>query len=275
MQKKNDYSQAWPNAQKLPGINPVGYGREKCESGFSVSTPRPYWMVHFVVSGKGTFTNEKGTFAVMPMQMFVVHPHRVHCYTADSEDPWEYIWVNFDGNFPIPALFEQDVITLPAASRIFSEIISVDNTEAGSAEYICCKMWELFSLLAKAEHKSDFKQNAYVEAAKSIISENYSGQVMVSDIAKSLSLDRTYFSTLFKAETGLSPKQYLAKFRLEKAAELLVSGSSVSDAAALCGYSDTVNFSRMFKRHFSVSPMRYRTKLLEEELELHRKKENG
>ena len=265
----------WLNAPRLPGINPIGYGREKCAPDFSVSTPRPYWMVHFVVSGKGTFTNDKGTFAVMPMQMFVVHPHRVHRYTADSNDPWEYMWVNFDGSFPIPALLEQDVITAPAASKIFSDIVQVDKKEAGSAEYICGKMWELFSLLAKIEHKSDFKQNIYVETAKNFIAENYSSAIMVSDIAKKLNLDRTYFSSVFKAETGISPKQYLAKFRLEKAAELLVFGSSVSDAAILCGYPDSVNFSRMFKKHFGVSPMRYREKLLRDEQEFQNRKENG
>ena len=225
----------WLNAPRLPGINPIGYGRERCAPNFSVGTPRPYWMVHFVVSGKGTFTNDKGTFAVMPMQMFVVHPHRVHRYTADGYDPWEYMWVNFDGSFPVPALLEQDVITIPTASKIFSDIIAVDENEAGCAEYVCGKMWELFSLLTKLEHKSGFKQNVYVEAAKSFISENYSNAIMVSDIAKKLNLDRTYFSSVFKAETGISPKQYLAKFRLEKAAELLVSGSSVSGGAVPTG----------------------------------------
>ncbi len=254
---------------------PTGYGKQKCDPGFSVEVPRPYWMLHFVISGKGTLTNERGTFEVLPSQMFVVHPHRIHSYKADENDPWEYMWVNFECNFPLPALLEQDIITIPAAGSIFSDIVAVNHNEAGEREYICGKIWELISLLLRLEHKHLVKQNPYVDAAKEFIAANYSNEIMVSDIAESLSLDRTYFSTVFSAETGTSPKQYLTKFRLEKAAELLVSGSSVAEAAFSCGYMDAVNFSRMFKRHFGVSPMHYREKLFLEEKEYKEKVGKG
>lgn len=270
----SDYYEIRFDQKRLPGINPVGFGRERCAPGYSVDFTRSYWMLHFVISGKGTYTNEHGTSEVMPSQIFVVHPHRVHCYTADRDDPWEYMWVLFDGDFSCPSLLESDVITAPAASKIFSDIVATDRDAPGAEEYVCAKIWELMSLLMRMEHKSENKQNAYVEAAKAYIMENYSKPIMVSDIAKDLSLDRTYFSALFKGETGISPKQYLVKYRLEKAAELLMSNCAVSETAFAVGYSDNVNFSRMFKQHFGVSPMRYKEKLLQEDKELQLRK-NG
>ena len=63
---------------RLPGISPVCCGTEQCEPGFSVGATRPYWMLHFVVSGKGSFSTGGVIYDVMPSQIFVVRPHRPH-----------------------------------------------------------------------------------------------------------------------------------------------------------------------------------------------------
>ena len=47
---------------------------------------------------------------------------------------------------------------------------------------------------------------------------------------------------------------------MENAAELLKKGSSVKEAADLCGYADPFNFSRMFKKAYGVSPSQWRKK---------------
>ena len=84
---------------------------------------------------------------------------------------------------------------------------------------------------------------------------NYMHPVSISALAGELNLDRSYFSTLFRQQTGLSPQQYLLRCRMEHARELLCShGFTPGEAALAVGYPDIFAFSRMFKRYYGFSP---------------------
>ena len=249
--------------KKLGGINPIAYGQQKCDGGFSVAVPRPYWLLHYVVSGKGTFSTGGTEYGVSPSQIFVIRPHQVHSYTADEQNPWHYMWVAFESDTKLPAILGTDVFAAPAAGRIFSDILSTTQLECGKEEFISGKIWELVSLLLQMEQGMTSSSNRYVINAKEYVSQNYMKAIKVTDIAKTLNLDRSYFSTVFKNQTGMSPQQYLCEYRLERAAEFLAKGSmSVSEAAYSSGYGDIVNFSRMFKKHFGIAPSKYREMIL-------------
>ncbi|HAX50535.1 MAG TPA: DNA-binding response regulator, partial [Lachnospiraceae bacterium] len=69
----------------------------------------------------------------------------------------------------------------------------------------------------------------------------------------------TYFSSLFKKETGTTFMEYLLEIRLNKAKELLKETNL--SVAAICervGYTDLKHFQKIFKREMEVSPNQYR-----------------
>lgn len=79
-----------------------------------------------------------------------------------------------------------------------------------------------------------------------------------------LPLSYDYVRRLFKKDTGLTPHDYLKNVRLERAAQILRSGQTnrysfytVAQIADLCGYSDSMYFSKAFKKHFGVAPTDY------------------
>ena len=74
---------------------------------------------------------------------------------------------------------------------------------------------------------------------------------------ESLGLSPFYFQRLFLKETGLSPHEYLVHFRLKKARELLIRGSSIAGAVYDTGFVDQSHFSRAFKRFVGVTPGEY------------------
>jgi AraC family transcriptional regulator len=68
-----------------------------------------------------------------------------------------------------------------------------------------------------------------------------------------------YFSELFKISTGYSPFDYLLKFRLTKASQLLSNTKlPIFDVALRTGFSSSSNLSRAFRKYYSTSPNKYR-----------------
>ena len=77
---------------------------------------------------------------------------------------------------------------------------------------------------------------------------------------RTLPFNAEYVKKLFKKETGLTPHQYLTDRRLESAASMLSNlcdKGNISETARLCGFSDPLYFSRLFKKKYSVSPRSY------------------
>ena len=76
----------------------------------------------------------------------------------------------------------------------------------------------------------------------------------------SLPFNTEYLKKMFKRETGLTPLQYLTDKRLESAARTLATfcgKGNISETAHLCGFSDPLYFSRLFKKKYGVSPRGY------------------
>ncbi|KIL38966.1 hypothetical protein SD70_23275 [Gordoniibacillus kamchatkensis] len=74
-------------------------------------------------------------------------------------------------------------------------------------------------------------------------------------------LEKSHFYHLFKQETGMTPKQYLLKVRMRKAAALLKENNqSITSVAEQLGYDSIHYFSRQFTDYYGISPSRFRSR---------------
>ncbi len=82
-------------------------------------------------------------------------------------------------------------------------------------------------------------------------------------LAKKNQLNPDYFSRIFKNTYGCSPRSWLMRERMRRAALLLTESSlSVSEIAATIGYDDVYAFSKIFKKYKGKSPRNYRNNFL-------------
>lgn len=238
--------------RKYPGLNPVVFGFEDCKPRhFYGPAVRPYWLLHYVVSGTGKFHREGEIHTLKKGEIFVIPPYLETYYEADNEDPWHYIWIGFTAESDLVQILDLPVIRAVGLGHIFEEMKLCLSLENGKSAYLSGKLWELYSALLE----TDKSENDYVEKALHCIHEEYMTDLSVEELARRLNLDRSYFSGLFRRQMGTPPGRYLHVFRLEKAADLMLKHKmSPSTAALSVGFSDLYHFSKAFKKHYGSSP---------------------
>ncbi len=98
------------------------------------------------------------------------------------------------------------------------------------------------------------------ENAKQYIADHYNESALsVDDICAYLGVGTSYFSSVFKKETGMSFVTYLTNVRMNEAQRLLDTTDEKSYIiAGLVGYEEPNYFSYVFKKHFGTSPSKYR-----------------
>lgn len=98
-----------------------------------------------------------------------------------------------------------------------------------------------------------------LQKAVKLMHRNVALPIGLQDLAREAAMSRSSFADLFREKTGMPPIEYLAKWRMLTAGDLLLSTDRpVVDVALRVGYESDISFSRAFKRQFGVTPATYR-----------------
>ncbi len=252
------------------------YGHEDCEPNHLYGPAiRDHYLLHFVQGGKGTFYCENKSYTLTEGQGFLIIPGIITSYHADESNPWSYSWIGFNG---INAEYYLNHTELNKESPIFeyTQTEEIENiflalrelnrsTIVGQIRMISNLYMLLALVLENATHlsiqgKAFFNtKEEYIKNAVDYIQSNFSRKLSVQEITNYIGLNRSYFGTIFKEVTHMSPQDFIIKFRMDKAKKLLLDMSmSIGDVARSVGYDDPLGFSKIFKKNVGVSPNAYR-----------------
>ena len=266
------------NGGTYADLAPFQYGRELCEPGHAFGPARrSHFLFHYVISGSGTLIandegGEKSRYRLGPGEGFLIFPGQVNTYFADMEDPWEYIWVEFDGMRAAEAVKKIGLTTAApiyhAADQELADAMEAemrflvdrrDDSPLTLVAHTYLFLDYLVRSIEPAASTSSKLQDFYIRTAIEFIERNYQSDITVEDIARQTGLNRSYFGKLFKSVVDKSPQQYLISYRMHKAAELLkLTALSVRDVGCAVGYPNQLHFSRAFRNAYGVSPRAWR-----------------
>lgn len=97
-----------------------------------------------------------------------------------------------------------------------------------------------------------------VKSTIRFIRENYSRKLSLDEIAANVYTDKYVLSRTFKALTKQTIVTFINQYRCRKAMELISSGTSVSEAAFLCGFTNMSFFTDTFRRYLGVLPSAFK-----------------
>ena len=258
-------------------LNVLTCGHEVCEP----DKPFPvrcnsYYVMHYIVSGRGTYSVGGNVYTLGAGDIFVVCPNTEAIWKPDQGNPWEYLWISFTGlnaeNYmrrcnisPTSPVIRNNE---PKIHEFFLMLEEVSVTNPARDLKILSITYNIFSELIRSyfeKNQLDAGKNnrhakTYIAKATYYIHEHYSEEITLHSLAVLLGLTETYVSHLFKKELNLTFSAYLSMFRITKASNLMAETDlSIREIAEEVGYRDSLYFSRAFRKYMGQSPSEFRS----------------
>jgi two-component system response regulator YesN len=160
--------------------------------------------------------------------------------------------------FLFSGMFQSEYLFFPA-----EETMAEFNQRAD----LCCSASDLFNLLSAVCVKNledacqwiNQEKIRPINLAKQYILEHYAEPLSLDDVCSQVGFSASYFSTLFRKETGTNFLEYLGNIRMEEAKKLLrETNMTIETVCEVVGIHDTKRFSKSFKNATGISPREYR-----------------
>jgi AraC-like DNA-binding protein len=272
MYHKDDYTSFRIAQKESEDLTIYHYGMEECKSGHSYGPAlRDHFLIHYILSGSGTFKVDGKCYELYENQGFLICPDVITYYEASKETPWTYTWVGFRGIraeafLKSANLDRNNPIFFSSGEVIKKYFEEMKNSHRYKYAYELRLQGILSILLSELIEgaKSNIipiegEKDIYIRKALQFIESNYSRNMSIAVLARHIGLNKNYFSTLFREVLGIPPKEYITKYRISKACELLSNqGLTISEVSRSVGYDDPLGFSKIFKQIKGISPKAYR-----------------
>lgn len=258
--------------KQISDLSLYSAGYEACQPGHHYGPIcRAYQMIHFILSGKGVLQIDGHTFVLGAGDAFLIPSGKIAYYMADTTDPWCYTWINFLGinaqmytyqliaSSPEPYILHG--LDTQKYRHIIAKILSMNGTATAryfkGNGYLLQVLGELFQ--DSAFNESYWGKNSVADEVKFYLDVNYAEKLKLKEVAHNFGIHANYLTRVFQEKYHISPKQYLLNLKLQKACQLLrTTDLPIAVIAGSMGFDDAMAFSKIFKKHFNISPTYYR-----------------
>ena len=222
------------------------------------------YTIHFTFDGTEEFNGKK----VVAGDIFIALPNEKYSIHIQKQDRCVHGWIALSGKeleamIDLYHLPKESILHIPTERmekirQIFLDTIYVDHSDLNMPYYLFAQFFQVLSVAAIPLNNHDVN-NVYVNRSLEFISNNYSKDITISDIANAVNISNSYLRKLFAKELHLSPQTAITQKRIAVPKALLQNQNlQVNLIAEMCGFSDQSAFSKAFKKKVGVSPLDYR-----------------
>ena len=238
------------------------------------STPHShdYTELFYIIGGDGQFQINEQLFPVRAHQLVVVNPNIVHTEVSYEARPLEYIVLGIEGlELTIPGSDEGRycVYSFPEQNEVLECMQKIlQEMQEGSPEYqtLCLAYMDIIMVqlirnasVSVTQSHSRFPANRQCASVRHYIDRHYKENITLDILAEKVSINKFYMAHAFRQEYGVSPINYLIACRIREAKRLLAETDlSLSQIAAVLGFSSSSYFSQRFRSAEGLSPTEYR-----------------
>ena len=224
---------------------------------------RDTFLIECCTGGAGSVIINGTEFPVKAGDCYFLLPGDTVTHTADLECPRSGVFCSFAGSQAGRYLQDAGIDSdhpyappecFPELNRLVEGLVTmIGQEDAGAPLRQRAYLNGIFGVLLQYTG-ADPERSPMIQKAIAFMEAHHQEPLTVDQIASRVGLERCYFSTKFKEETGLSPHQFLNRLRIRKACILLEHRHcSVSDCAEAVGLPPE-NFARIFRRWMGMSP---------------------
>lgn len=232
------------------------------------------FQVVYIAEGRGEFeTRAVGRLEVGSGTALLLLPGVWHRYRPLRATGWVELWVEIGGAL-IEGMIrggifseERPVVAVARGLELEGRLGALHrlmSTEPpGEAPELAAQALGVLSLLHASRNEPGRPRSivAAVDQAKRMMEEGDTRSVRMPALARSLGVAYSYFRREFRLRTGMSPRQYLLRIRMQRAQRLLGSSDdSLKQVAERLGFSSPFHLSSAFKAEFGIAPSRWRRK---------------
>ena len=266
------YERVPPGSPYPPRRHPVDH-HFNWENGRILSA---YQLV-YVTAGRGVFESDLSSrrYRIDAGDVMTLFPGIWHRYAPEFETGWVEQWIECRG----PAFdraknsgllrperpvwhvgFPQELLQAFERCHALAQQRSV-----GVQSFLSTMGLHLLAVLLQAgrshpgaprfmEHK--------IQEAQRILAGRYHEELSMERLARELNVSYSSFRQAFKAQAGISPKQYQIQIRLHKAQDFLSNTTkSIGEIAEILGFDSGFHLSKQFKDASGLAPLTWRKRL--------------
>lgn len=236
---------------------------------------REEYIIIYCVKGYGVAIIDHKISHISPGDFFLIPSKTPFSYYADEIKPWTIFWFFFKGE----AIQEIADLYLRTAKsykgylpyneervKLFNKVYQYLERGYGQENLVLLNMCllnlisSLVLVIENSKNEPD-KLHLLINTSIQLMKENLDRNITLSEIANSVNLSVSHYSSIFKRITGLSPITYYNNLKIQKACDYLkYSNFLVKEISFKLGVFDVQYFSRLFTKTMGITPLKFRLK---------------
>ncbi len=227
------------------------------------------YLLLFTLQGEGQMRLRGKEYRLLPGSIALLPQHWANSYRTAPGKHWEFYWIHPQGE---------------AAMRMLDEVLEGGSLLADAGAEACAELfeelmrisreklpgypWEISARVAALLHRAGAAlqrdagtQRGFAEQVAAYLEQRYEQSLPLQQVAAAFFVSESHLIRRFRAEVGLTPHEYLLRYRVEQAKRLLqYTNRTVAGIAQQTGFGSSSHFVSSFRRICGVTPAAWRKK---------------